>query len=370
LSLPRVGALRCMCPERSPPLRGPVRRVHRVVGAALRGKVTLLPRERPRPDLRVAAGTSSHVQSAGWASRFAKRRALERVVSGVPSGRLGWSGQRLQVAQAIGNPRWKAGLQGDDLVGPVRRMSSVSADETGRCRWWWIPWRASVRVPVTGRVAMTETAILVWVTSPREHRAFVRGNTSGAQRTRRWSKALRSVAVYVPYSDHPFAGDPDAARQQPDDEREEVAVTRHGCRRGESFEGRLRLGEIESQAGRSPVRLFGGGGCSGRSGSSKETRRTPRSAAGCNKPARYRAEKTVGAGRNGKGGTSPERGNSGPKVAAREESSFGTKRHDRSPSLLFGALGRRTVTRRGRSMLMSTEGRSLDNPKRGIPIRP
>jgi hypothetical protein len=168
----------------------------------------------------------------------------------------------------------------------------------------------------------------------------------------------------------PVRGWPGCARQPPDDEREEVAVTRHGCRRGESFEGRLRLGEIESQAGRSPVRLFGGGGCSGRSGSSKETRRTPRSAAGCNKPARYRAEKTVGAGRNGKGGTSPERGNSGPKVAAREESSFGTKRHDRSPSLLFGALGRRTVTRRGRSMLMSTEGRSLDNPKRGIPIRP
>jgi len=116
-------------------------------------------------------------------------------------------------------------------------------------------------------------------------------------------------------------------------------VTRHGCRRGESFEGRRRLGEGESRADRSPVRLFGDGWCAGRSGSSRETRRTPRSAAGRNRPARCRAEKTVGAGRNGMGGTSPERGNSGPKVADREPSSFETTAHDRSLMLLLGACG-------------------------------
>jgi hypothetical protein len=47
-----------------------------------------------------------------------------------------------------------------------------------------------------------------------------------------------------------------------------------------------------------------------------ETWRTPVSAAGCNKPAGRRAEKTVEAGRNGKGGTSSDRGRSEPKVGA------------------------------------------------------
>jgi hypothetical protein len=45
-----------------------------------------------------------------------------------------------------------------------------------------------------------------------------------------------------------------------------------------------------------------------------KTWRTPSSAAGCNKPAGRRAEKTVEAGRNGKGGTSSDPGRSGPKV--------------------------------------------------------
>jgi len=80
--------------------------------------------------------------------------------------------------------------------------------------------------------------------------------------------------------------------------------------------------------------------------SEPETWRTPWSAAGCNRPARHCAEKTVEAGRNGKGGTSSGPGGPEPKADV--------------PRL------RGTEARSGRAELMSTEGRSLDNPKRGV----
>jgi hypothetical protein len=75
-----------------------------------------------------------------------------------------------------------------------------------------------------------------------------------------------------------------------------------------------------------------------------ETRRTPWLAAGCNKPARRCAEKTVEAGRNGRDGTSPGGGSPGPMAEDLARDSAGS----------------------GRASLVLTEGRSLDNPKRGV----
>jgi hypothetical protein len=77
-----------------------------------------------------------------------------------------------------------------------------------------------------------------------------------------------------------------------------------------------------------------------------ETWRTPWSAAGCNRPARHCAEKTVEVGRNGKDGTSPGGGSPGPGVG---------ETRLRGPS-----------AESGRAALKSMEGRSLDNPKRGV----
>jgi hypothetical protein len=48
-----------------------------------------------------------------------------------------------------------------------------------------------------------------------------------------------------------------------------------------------------------------------------ETWRTPWPDAGCNKPAGCRVEQTAEVGKNGKGGTRPERGSSGPKGGPR-----------------------------------------------------
>jgi hypothetical protein len=77
-----------------------------------------------------------------------------------------------------------------------------------------------------------------------------------------------------------------------------------------------------------------------------ETWRTPWSAAGCNRPARHCAEKTVEVARNGKDGTCPGGGSPGPMVG-----------ETRLRGPLAGS---------GRAELMSAEGRSLDNPKRGV----
>jgi len=93
-------------------------------------------------------------------------------------------------------------------------------------------------------------------------------------------------------------------------------------------------------------------GCShcvavGRKSNAKpETWRTPWLAAGCNRPARHCAEQTVVAGKNGKGGTSSGPGGPEPKEPV-------------TRSRVRGSGS-------GRAVLMSTEGRSLDNPKRGV----
>lgn len=125
--------------------------------------------------------------------------SLTSVARGIPSGRSGWSGQRVQAAHAVRIPRWKAGLQGDDLVGPVSRASSVSADATGRCRWWSGPCRASVMFPPTGRVALTETTILVWVEKPK-----------GASGVRRWKH--QRGATDSPVEQSPEVGGRSTAR--------------------------------------------------------------------------------------------------------------------------------------------------------------
>jgi hypothetical protein len=80
--------------------------------------------------------------------------------------------------------------------------------------------------------------------------------------------------------------------------RATAAVTRHGCRRGESFGGyESRRGEGDVDAERAvfgPYRA---------QIDASETRRTLRPAAGCNKPASRRAEKAVEVVRNHEDGT-------------------------------------------------------------------
>jgi hypothetical protein len=107
----------------------------------------------------------------------------------------------------------------------------------------------------------------------------------------------------------------------------------------------------ESEASRrtveAPWRGCGRGGVRGSGPTAQpETWRTPWSAAGCNKPARHCAEKTVVAERNGKDGTSTGLGSPEPKES--------------------GTRFRVTGAGSGRAELMSMEGRSLDNPKRGV----
>jgi hypothetical protein len=71
--------------------------------------------------------------------------------------------------------------------------------------------------------------------------------------------------------------------------------------------------------------------------------RTPWPVAGCNRPAGPCAEQTVGVGWNGKGGTRSEVGS--------------LRAEERSRTWHLGS---------GRAGLVSAEGRSLMNPKRGI----
>lgn len=66
-------------------------------------------------------------------------------------------------------------------------------------------------------------------------------------------------------------------------------------------------------------------------------------------------EQTAVAGRNGRSGTSPERGNSGPKAAPRRKAPFGE-----DPT---AALRSSDVTGSGHHALMPMEGRTLTTPR-------
>jgi len=72
-----------------------------------------------------------------------------------------------------------------------------------------------------------------------------------------------------------------------------TAVTQRGCRRGEFFEGYEPRREERNDLH----------GCFGRPEASRETRRTPWSVVGCNKPANLRAEEAVEVVRNHEDGT-------------------------------------------------------------------
>jgi hypothetical protein len=83
-----------------------------------------------------------------------------------------------------------------------------------------------------------------------------------------------------------------------------AAVTRYGCERGELFEGSRRREERgPNHPGTSADHPRVASARDPRGAGFSETRRTPRPAAGCNKPASLRAEKTVEVVRNHAGGT-------------------------------------------------------------------
>jgi hypothetical protein len=105
------------------------------------------------------------------------------------------------------------------------------------------------------------------------------GNGAGSQRTRSWRKALepacdRSTTWGSAQADRSFVG-----RIAGNGTRATAAVTRCGCERGELFEG------CEPRRGERPGRPDSSFGSASRGARRRETRRTPRSAAGCNKPA-------------------------------------------------------------------------------------
>jgi hypothetical protein len=94
-------------------------------------------------------------------------------------------------------------------------------------------------------------------------------------------------------------------------------VTRYGCQRGVSFEG------CETRCGKSPLRRP----CFGRpDANGPETQRTPGSAAGCNKPATPKAEKTVEVVQNHEDGTGFEAGCLEPKPDQQWSSGSGRQR--------------------------------------------
>jgi hypothetical protein len=167
-----------------------------------------------------------------------------------------------------------------------------------------------------------------------------KGASSGArwqhrvkQRISRWSKALRLRAHWKRRRPGVLARRESKAEGESNSERATAAVTRSGCRGGKSFEGCMRHLERRAADGK----FFG------RSPSSElEMWRTPWPVAGCNRPA-------------GPAWRKP----SEPGGTARAEHARRLASSCRRAA--FGPPGS------GHAVLASAEGRSLMNPKRGVP---
>lgn len=125
--------------------------------------------------------------------------------------------------------------------------------------------------------------------------------------------------------------------------RATAAVMRYGCRRGKSSEG------VNRVAGNDPGDPYplplGADGTGHRTSGNAAN---PRSVAGCNKPAPFRAEQTVMVVRNHEGGTSPAGGTVGPKGASAPGSgrAKGISAEGRYPNESQESRCRRESTRR------------------------
>jgi hypothetical protein len=192
----------------------------------------------------------------------------------------------------------REGVSGSSEMRPVRFAGRSRFRPGTGLRSGWSRGGDSSPRPCRTEPPQAETTILTWVGSPREQRA--------PRWLKRWRVATDSsmdqgleVGGVATDRGPPFLREGGAAAPgPPDGERASAAVTRHGCRRGESSEGWTRHGNggarhiarwfiaVRASSGR----FFAKRVRERRAGQSPETWRTPWSAAGCNKPARYRAE--------------------------------------------------------------------------------
>jgi hypothetical protein len=147
------------------------------------------------------------------------------------------------------------------------------------------------------------------IESPREHRAAIRRQRRDA--------ATDSAVEQGPEAGRREDANPRRAQARPRG-RGNRLERREGNGRGDAVRlpSREKLRRVWRHRGRRPrqrPRKRTAVRKKGNQPRGPETWRTPWPVAGCNRPAGCRAEETVGAGRNGKGGTRPERGDSGPK---------------------------------------------------------